>query len=157
LVLVFLLPLAGLPLGCRGRPDAVSPDGSVVQARLTGVYWLCRRFSQKRRQPPANAEELREFGANLPAIEGGPVVLTEEFLLSPRDRKPIQIRFGVRIPASSSRNADGGDDGAAAPKIEDGPVLAYEQDGFEGRRFVIYAGSGRVEEVNEVRFKELVP
>ncbi|HXG12572.1 MAG TPA: hypothetical protein VNK04_22640 [Gemmataceae bacterium] len=39
-----------------------------------------------------------------------------------------------------------------------GPVvIAHEQEGLDGRRFVVYAGSHGVEEVDDARFKELVP
>jgi hypothetical protein len=111
--------LAGaLLLGCSGqRPDTVTPEGSAVQGRLSAVHWLYNKFTEMRHQPPANAGELRTFGETLSPLEGGPVVLTEEFLLSPRDQKPIVIRYGLRRPRSPREG------GPAA--VEDGPVIAY--------------------------------
>jgi hypothetical protein len=37
-----------------------------------------------------------------------------------------------------------------------GTVVAYERDGKDGKRLVAYP-SGQVEEVDETRFKQLVP
>jgi hypothetical protein len=84
---------------------------------------------------------LNEFGQALPTQEGGPVTLTDEFLISPRDNKPIVIRYGLDLSQESAGSE---------------PILAYEQDGYHGRRFVVYARTGNVEEIDEAQFGDFM-
>jgi hypothetical protein len=149
---VLLLAIGGLTAtGCsRSSPDAVSPQGTMVQRQLTSVHWLYAKYLEKRQKTPADLADLRAFGEMLPSVEGGPISLTEDFLVSPRDKKPLVIRFGVTSREPPRKVAED-----APPILPDGPLLAHEQDGERGKRFVVYAGSGRVEEVDETRFQEL--
>jgi hypothetical protein len=55
----------------------------------------------------------------------------------PHHKKPLVIRFSLKLPL-------------------DGQVVAHEQEGVKGRRFVVLGGSARVEQVDDVRFKEMV-
>jgi hypothetical protein len=115
----------------------VSPEGTIVQSRLTAVHFLHSAFRQKRNRSPTDAGELQEFGLELPTQEGGPVSLTNDFLVSPRDQRPIVVRYGLDMKSGD-------------------PLLAHEANGHNGRRFVVYGSSGRIEEVEEARFLELV-
>ena len=137
---VIIVPLLMCGVGCSGpkREEIVTVDGTAVQRRLASVHWLFNHYREHRGKAPAAMDELRVYGEKLPSLEGGPIVLTEEFLTSPRDKKPIRVRFGKAIPNAG-----------------DGPLLAHEEDGFNGRRFVIYAVSGRVEELDDARWQEL--
>jgi len=137
---VIALPLLICAGGCSGpkREEIVTVDGTAVQRRLTSVHWLFNHYKQHRGTAPATMDDLRVYGEKLPSLEGGPIVLTEEFLTSSRDKKPIRVRFGKAMP-------NAGDD----------TLLAHEEDGVNGRRFVIYAVSGRVEELDVERFQEL--
>lgn len=125
--------------GCGGPPPgAVSPEGTVVQTRLTGIHWLHTTFRGKHQRSPKDLNELRRFGETLPTQEGGPVVLTEEVLISARDQKPLVVHFDLGLPAQGTSDTDA--------------ILAHEQVGFEGRRFVVYAVSGKIEELGSEEF-----
>lgn len=126
--------------GCTSsKPEVVTVEGTATQSRLTAVAWLYTLHVDLRGRPPATYEELRVFAETLPPAHGGPSSLSEAFLISPRDNKPLMIRYG--LPLSPDRS---------------GPVIAYEQEGVNGQRFVVYGGTSRIEQVNEARFKELV-
>ncbi|WP_439625611.1 hypothetical protein [Gemmata sp.] len=138
-----------LAAGCsRPPPEAVTMDGTITQTRLTGVQKLYALFAEKKGRAPANLEEMNAFGASLPAGDGGPITVPAVLLKSPRTQGPIVVRYGLPVPPAK---------GAHPGKIPDGPVVAFEQEAVGGRRFVVYAGTARVEEVDEARFKELVP
>ena len=100
-------------------------------------------MAQHRGQPPANEAEFRTF-----VEKEGPSLL-EQFALkdvsslfvSSRDNQPYVILYG---PLS----------GPPGPAGQ--PVFAYEKTGVGGKRMVA-SGLGAVEEVDEARFKELVP
>lgn len=128
-----------LAAGCSDAKSTavVSPDGTAAQGRLTTVAWLYGLHVELKQRSPAHYEELRVFAEKLPPAHGGPSGLAEPFLLSPHDKKPIVIRYGLKPPL-------------------DGQVVAHEQEGVNGRRFVVLGGSARVEQVEETRFKELV-
>jgi hypothetical protein len=127
-------------LGCQSElPDRVTPEGTVVQSRLTAIHWLYSTFRQKRNRTPKDAAELQKFGLELPSVEGGPVSLTDAFLVSPRDQKPIVVRYGLDLSTSNTGKE---------------PLLAYEEDGVNGRRFVVYAVSGNVTELDSAAFEE---
>ncbi|MGI8981149.1 MAG: hypothetical protein ACR2FY_18130 [Pirellulaceae bacterium] len=79
---------------------------------------------------PQNAEELKET-FNIADIEA--------MFISSRDKKPYIVIYG---PTS-------GEGPAGAP------VVAYEQIGLEGKRFVA-STMGAVEEVDEARFKQML-
>lgn len=128
-----------LAAGCSSAKDAevVTPDGTATQGRLTAIAWLYGLHVELKQRSPANYEELRVFAETLPAAHGGPSGLAEPYLISPRDKKPLVIRYGLK------------------PGL-DGQVLAHEQEGVNGRRFVVLGGSARVEQVDDARFRELV-
>jgi hypothetical protein len=120
------------------RPDAVTPEGTVTQTRLTSLAEVYALHGQLRKRPPASFEELRAFAAALTPRHGGPIALSEDRLTSLRDGRPLVVRYGLSVAG-------------AAP----GPVVAHEQDGANGRRFVVFAAN-RIEEVDDARFNELV-
>ncbi|MBA4067725.1 MAG: hypothetical protein C0501_29300 [Isosphaera sp.] len=121
------------------HPDAVTPEGTVTQTRLTSLAEVYALHGTLRKRPPASFEELRAFAAALSPQHGGPITLSEDRLTSLRDGQPLVVRYGLPLAE-------------AAP----GPVVAHEQDGAGGRRFVVFVGTRRVEEVDEARFRELV-
>lgn len=63
----------------------------------------------------------------------------DELLVSPSDGQPFVVRYGK----------------AAAPLVSRG-VIAYEQTGKDGKRFVGYR-LGYVEAVDEEKFRTVVP
>ena len=148
-----LAVLAGA--GCSGpNPDVVTVGGTATQLRLATLSELYTAFTDVRGRSPADFAEMRAFGAALPPSQGGPIEVSEAFLVSPRDGAPLVVRYKAPLRPDPARRS-----GSAPPGtvVENGPVVAYEQGGVSGRRFVVFGGSNRVEEVDESRFKELVP
>lgn len=123
-VILFLLP------GKKTRPDAVTPDGTSVQFQMLRVANVCRVFNESRGRMPANFEELIQFS------KGIQDEITEESLILPRDKQRMVIRFGVKLSTPEKQ------------------ILAHEQTGFNGRRFVIFAGGNGVAEIDEEEFQK---
>lgn len=80
---------------------------------------------------PQNLEELQKV-FNVPNLDA--------LFVSSRDKKPYIVIYG---PTSG--------EGPAGQ-----PVVAYEQEGVNGKRFVA-SKMGAVEEVDEARFRKMVP
>ena len=80
---------------------------------------------------PRNLEELQKI-FNVPDVDA--------MFVSSRDKKPYMVIYG---PTSG--------EGPAGQ-----PVVAYEQEGMNGKRFVA-SKMGAVEEVDEARFRKMVP
>lgn len=126
--------------GCKNNDEIVTPEGTGVQRRLKSVHWLFTSFRNHQGGPPASMDELNKYGEKLSQAAGGPVRLTEEYLMSARDKKPLRVRFNLPdLPAGAN-----------------GPILAHEEEGWKGRRFVVYAVSGNVEELDDARFQTLL-
>lgn len=91
--------------------------------------------------PPANEKEFREFIASQDAslLQSLGVASVDELFVSPRDSMKYEIVYGVSpgVPGTAS------------------PVVAYEQYGYKGRRYVGYS-SGMFEEVDEQKFQTLI-
>jgi hypothetical protein len=102
-----------------------------------------RFLAQHRGQPPANEAEFRAFvekeGPSL--LEQFAVKDVPSLFVSARDNQPYTILYG-RLT------------GPPGPGGQ--PVFAYEKTGVGGKRMVA-SSLGAVEEVDEARFKELVP
>jgi hypothetical protein len=82
---------------------------------------------------PRNNEELKAHIRS----QGGQSV--DELFISERDNQPYVILYGKD---------------AANPAL--GGLIAYEQLGVDGSRYIAYR-SGSVEAIDEARFRELVP
>ena len=135
--------------GCsRPTQEVVTVDGTATQMRLSTVSELYTAFTDRKGRPPAHFEEMRAFGAALSPSQGGPINVTEEFLVSPRDNSPLVVRYKAPLRPKS---------GDSTGPVADGPVVSHEHTGVGGRRFVVFGGSNRIEQVDEARFKELVP
>jgi hypothetical protein len=94
-------------------------------------------------QPPANEEEFKAYLKTVSpeALKSFNVTDAESLLVSTRDKKPYVIRYGkVTGPAGPGGM----------------PVFAYEQEGVGGKRYIATL-VGAVEEVDDARFRELVP
>jgi hypothetical protein len=138
-VLLLLLPM----LGCGGAQEEAKRR---EESRLKPLAIFYGQFlGQHRGQPPASETEFREFirSQGAEALKTFAVPDVETLFVSERDQKPYVIAYG-----DASKGAPIGPAGS--------PVVAYEQVGAAGKRFVASA-MGAVEEVDEVRFKELVP
>jgi hypothetical protein len=131
LALAFAVVLFVLP-GKKTRPDAVTPDGTKVQIQLIRIANFYRLFLDTKGRSPVSFEELvqlsREFHDEI----------KEESLILPRDKQRMVILYRV------ARSAPGKQD----------PIVAHEQSGFGGRRFVVFLDSNRVTELTEAEFRK---
>jgi hypothetical protein len=137
---LLIAALCALALGC-GTRTASQPQ---QESRLKALAVLYGQFMpQHRGQPPANEAEFKKF------IESQAKTLSNNFgindpasvLVSERDGKPYGIVYGKPTGPAELAGA---------------PVIAYEQEGVGGKRFVANS-LGAVEEVDGARFRQLVP
>ncbi len=127
-------------VGCGTRRASQQREESNLKplALLYGQY-----TGQHQGRPPANEAEFKQFIESLPKeqLASFGVDDPESLFISDRDNKPYVIIYGQATnPAGPG----------------DAPVIAYEQEGKNGKRFVATA-IGSVEEVDEERFRQLVP
>jgi hypothetical protein len=136
--------LCGLALivaaGCQRPADNVKQE----ESRLKPLMILYGQYiGQHRGKPPSNEQEFQAFveesGPGL--LESFPDIDAQSLFVSARDNKPFVILYG-RV------------EGPPGPGGQ--PVVAYEQEGANGKRLVA-SNLGAVEEVDETRFRELVP
>ena len=139
-----VLPMAPLVLaviagGCtRNASQATESSNMKPLAVAYGRY-----ISSHKGQPPANEGEFKTYLKTLSpeSLQSFKVTDVESLLVSTRDNKPYVIRYGkVTGPAGPGGM----------------PVVAYEQEGVNGKRYIATM-VGAVEEVDEARFRELVP
>ncbi len=124
-----------VPLGCGGTQTATEEQ---EKSNLKPLAILYGKFLPPHRgQPPANEDELKQFIKSLSKEELDSLGVTDvdSLFVSSRDGKPYKIVYG----------------GAKTPEI-----VAYEQEGVEGKRFVA-DNLGGVRSVDEAEFKKLVP
>jgi len=138
---LWLLGCAALAAGCKGGRQEVPQEESRL-TKLTRLYG--RSLSKSRGTPPADVAALKQFATSLGAedlkgigIEGD----VDQLFVSPRDSEP----YVYRRPAK-----------AGMPGMGPEAVLFYEKTGKDGKRFVAYP-SGKTEQVDAAKFKELVP
>jgi len=127
--------------GCQsGRKELPIEEAHLSQLpRLYGKYQ-----SRNKGQPPPTAEALKKFAQSMPADELKGIGITgpvDSLFVSTRDGEPFGYKPGKA---------------GAIPGMGGETVLFYEKAGKGGRRYVGYV-SGKVEEVDDARFKELVP
>jgi len=63
----------------------------------------------------------------------------DEYFISPRDKQPLQIRYGISV-TNLGRNA---------------PLLAHEQTGVRGKKLAVYANN-KIEELDEAALKQAI-
>ncbi len=128
--------------GCGGSAESREREQSNIKplAVLYGQF-----LSTNRGQPPATEQQFKDYvksrGPDLSDSYG--VASVDELFVSSRDGKPYVIRSGAE-----AQQGEPGPDGSR--------VVIYEAEGVDGKRYVATA-MGAVEEVDEARFKQLVP
>ncbi len=131
-----------LAVGCVSRTQSRPQQESMLKplAIFYGQY-----TGQHRGQPPAGEAEFKQWLGTLgqAQLAAFNVKDVESLFTSARDGKPYVVLYGDAARANP-------------PALAGAPVIAYEQEGVGGRRFVANS-LGAVEEVDEARFKELVP
>jgi hypothetical protein len=139
---VVLSALVGI-LGCGGGARRQAQELSQSNLRPLGILYG-QYISQHRGQAPKNETEFRAFikslkPAQLAAVAGSRDA--DSLFVSTRDQKPYVVIYG---------KAQG------PPGPAGSPVVAYEQEGRGGKRFVGNS-LGAVEELDEATFKQRVP
>lgn len=135
--------LAACLLGCSGSGGG---SGKVGEAELRGIAVLYGQYqsAHQGKTPPSEAE-FKKFIKGLPKerLAGFGVLAdnVEQIFTSPRDNQPIQVRYNL------PRKAPG--DGK-------GDIVAFEKVGSGGRRLVAFSTT-QVEDLDEAKFKELLP
>jgi hypothetical protein len=129
--------LPGAFYGCSRQ----APPLTQQAVHLKDLAVAYGRFIPRHRgQTPANEQEFREFVQQIREELPSKPTDVNSLFVSPRDNQPYVIRYG--IPSTMG-----------GPQA---PVIAYEQQGVGGKRYVANM-LGAVEEVDEARFRELVP
>lgn len=152
-VAVLSLALAG----CAKRGKSVKAQERSNLAKLATLYYVY--ISRHQGKPPASEAEFKTFINSLSAedMKKAGVNDVDSIFTSERDGQPYVVLYGAdaaRLPASR---------GAKAPDIATAgtvsfPVIAYEQQGRDGKRFIARAvAGGGVQEVDETEFKQQVP
>lgn len=142
LVGLLISSLVGLPvLGCSPGGRASAP---MQESPLKPLGLLYGQFmGQNQGRPPASEEEfkvfIRERGMGMLKQFNVPDV--DSLFISPRDKQPYVVVYG---------------EPKGPPALAGQPVIAYERVGVGGKRWVANS-LGTVEEVDEARFRELVP
>jgi len=127
--------------GCqKGRKEVPTEETRIKNlATVRGQY-----IGKNKGQLPPNVDALKAFAKTLSpeqlkgfGVEGD----VDQLFVSPRDNEPYVYRF-VK---------EGG-----VPGVGANVVVFYEKTGKNGKRWVAYSTT-QIEEVDEKRFKELVP
>lgn len=129
-----------LLLGCGTEAPKRESEASTLKPLMV----LYGQFlGRNRGKPPANEAEFKKHveSAGKATLESFGITDLESLFISSRDHKPYVILYG---PIS----------GPPGPGNQ--PVVAYEAEGIGGRRYVA-TSVGAVEEVDDTRFRQLVP
>lgn len=137
--LAFVLVTVIVWAGCAPQTESKKQQESRLKplSLLYGQY-----MGQHRGQPPQNEEEFKKFvAAQKSFLNQFGITDAATLFISERDGQPYVVIYGApKGPAALAGQ----------------PVIAYEKVGVGGKRFVA-TQLGAVEEVDEARFKELVP
>ena len=127
-----------IAMGC-GTKTASKPQ---QESHLKPLVLMFGQYTgQHRGQPPADDASFKQFVKSNANFLSSFNVDTESVFISERDGKPYVIVYGSRKGPAALAGA---------------PVVAYEQEGVGGRRYVA-SSLGAVQEVDEARLRELVP
>lgn len=126
--------------GCGGSAAQKAEEASTLKPLMV-LYG--RYVGQHRGKPPADEAEFRKYVEAQSPQDLANIGVTDpaKLWVSSRDSQPYVIRYGAVT----------GPPGPAGM-----PVVAYEAKGSGGKRYVA-SSLGAVDEVDEARFRELVP
>lgn len=127
--------------GCAGDQQVSKPT---QESHLKFLALLYGQFTgQNRGQPPKDEAEFKEFvrtnGSSF--VQMSNVKTADELFVSERDGQPYVILYGAPMGAKS---------------LNGQPVMGYEQVGAGGKRYIANS-LGQIEDLDEAKFKELVP
>jgi hypothetical protein len=139
LVLLFAATASLLAAGCGSNAQKVEQETSNLKPLMI-LYG--RYMGQHRGQPPPNEAAFKEFIKTVGTAElPGGAKDVDSLFVSTRDKQPYAIIYG---PPKGPPGPGGQ------------PVVAYEQTGVRGHRFVASL-LGAIEEVDDAKFRQLVP
>jgi len=132
---LFIVGYVTILAGCGSK----SPAGTSKDAEFKALVTLYSSLIKHGRAPTSEAEFKDAIKNRLaPVAQALKVGDVDALFTSSRDGKPVVVIYGKRSAGMSQ------------------DVVAYEQVGVDGKRLVGYS-LGMVEEVDEARFRELVP
>lgn len=141
-ILAIIVVLLGVVAGCSdpGRSNKVEQESPLKRlAIFYGSY-----LSQHQGKPPGGESEFKAFlkeAANADMLKAQfQITDIDTLFISPRDNKPYVVYYSI----SSNSQGPGG-----------APVVAYEKEGLNGKRFVASA-LGAVVELDENAFRAMV-
>jgi hypothetical protein len=137
-VLLFIALVFAVAPGCgAGKVEGLPAD----EQNLKTIALLYGEFTSAKRKPPANLDEFKKY---LESTKAHPTAMitfegdVEQFLTSPRDKKPYTFIWNV------------------TPQVGKLDPIAYEQEGDGDSRLAAFGG-GSVLDLDPERFKQLVP
>ena len=131
-----------LAAGCGGRTESEERE----QSHLKPLAILYGQFvGEHQGRPPKDEQEFKQYvrSQSPEVLASFGISDADTVFISSRDGQPYVVRYG-----NAAKTGPPGPGGQ--------PVIAYERTGVSGKRFVA-SSIGAVEEVDEARFKELVP
>jgi hypothetical protein len=126
--------------GCSSQKKSLDREQSGLKKL---VIFYGQYLSKHRGQPPTNEAEFKKFVQSLLPPDAKPSGGDDldRIFISGRDGKPYVVIYGQP---------------KGPPGLAGAPVIAYEQEGKGGKRWVA-SSLGAIEEVDEARFRKLVP
>jgi hypothetical protein len=141
LTLAICIGLMSTVVGC-GRGGSHPSPASESHLKALAVFY--GRYVQRHQgKTPPDEAAFKKFLAGLRPEERGGLLkgTVDELFLSPRDKQPYVVRYNVAVSAPGPKGA---------------PVIAYEQSGASGKRYVATA-LGSVELMTADQLRQLVP
>lgn len=134
---VFLI-VGCLQVGCGNSTTSVNEERLGSNLSELAV-WYHRFVSTHSGRPPGDEENFKKFiqAYGFQADTGRGINTVDDLFMSPRDQKPYIVVYGKQ--------------GSFVPDI-----IAYEQDGVDGRRWLA-SSMTTVAEVDSEKFRKLVP
>jgi hypothetical protein len=129
---------------CCGCGGAAKPPGEEGMRRFAVLYG--EYVAAHKGQPPGSAEQLKAFVRKMDQKRRDMIGVkdVEDAFLSPHDNLPYVV-----VPRKKSRSVPN-------PSEQQQTVIAHEQTPRGDKRLVAFV-STQVQEIDEARFKELVP
>lgn len=160
---ITLLLLASLAVGCEAKPEIVRTEAHLGMEKL-GIMFL-RYASRNQGKTPPNEKALKDFINTIDPAERQGMELTnvDALFISPNDKKPYIIKYGIAFVGRSGGSGAGGYPGrgpggkysqaAASSSAPTMPLLAAESSG--AKRYVLFA-TGEVQQLDEAEVLKLL-